>query len=87
MKTCTKCGITRPHNQFHKDSTASDGCYQHSKGCKNAAQRVNDPAFLQRLARAYQILLDAAREAEGECELEHAAEGPSTVPTEEQWLS
>ena len=87
MKSCTKCKLDKEYSEFHKDTTASDGYYQHCKDCNNAAQRVNDPAFLQRLARAYQILLDAARHAEGETELDHATERSSTPLREGQWLS
>ena len=37
MKTCTKCGETKPaHNQFFsRNSTSSDGWYSICKKCRN----------------------------------------------------
>ena len=40
MKTCTKCGETKPTTEFHKNSSKRDGLYCHCKLCSREA-RVN----------------------------------------------
>lgn len=40
MKTCTKCGETKPTTEFHKNSSKRDGLYYHCKLCSREA-RVN----------------------------------------------
>lgn len=40
MKTCAKCGETKPTTEFHKNSSKRDGLYCHCKSCSREA-RVN----------------------------------------------
>lgn len=37
LKICTKCGITKPTGDFHKDKQRSDGLRPSCKSCKKAA--------------------------------------------------
>ena len=40
MKTCTKCGETKPLSEFSADDAYKDGYQSHCKACKNAYQRA-----------------------------------------------
>ena len=40
MKTCTKCGETKPLSEFSADDAYKDGYLSHCKACKNAYQRA-----------------------------------------------
>ena len=33
MKTCSKCGIEKPFEDYFKDKRAKDGSYSHCKEC------------------------------------------------------
>ena len=41
MKRCTKCGETKPLDQFNR--VGSDGRYCQCRGCVNATQRARSP--------------------------------------------
>lgn len=38
MKTCTKCKVTRPREEFRKQPQNKDGLQSHCKFCQNAAK-------------------------------------------------
>ena len=40
MKTCTKCGETKPLSEFSADDAYKAGYQSHCKACKNAYQRA-----------------------------------------------
>ena len=53
MKTCTKCGETKPLSEFSADDAYKDGYQSHCKACKNAYARARYAANREReLARA-----------------------------------
>ena len=41
MKTCTKCGATKPVAEYHKDRTHSDGLRSSCKLCVSAYMKTN----------------------------------------------
>lgn len=50
-KKCTKCNITKSHDQFHKDKNGLHGVYYCCKKCKNFEQRIrkantNNPVLI-----------------------------------------
>ena len=49
MKTCTKCGDTKPLDGFGKDAHKSDGLCSHCKACKNAASKSWQSANTERV--------------------------------------
>ena len=52
MKTCTKCGETKPLSDFSADDAYKDGYQSHCKACKNAYARARYAANREReLAR------------------------------------
>jgi hypothetical protein len=52
MKTCTKCKIEKPLNEFYKENRAKDGLKYH---CKSCHKRYNKKGDLKRL---YNITLE-----------------------------
>lgn len=55
-KQCTKCGETKPLDQFHRDKKKLDGRYARCKTCKNASRdlyrKPTDPEYSARWAAA-----------------------------------
>ena len=48
MKTCTKCGVEQPKENFHKHSRAKDGLQSWCKSCKaKIAEEYNDRPDIQ----------------------------------------
>ena len=41
MKTCTKCGITKPDNDFRVNGKMSDGLHSYCKTCSNRATELS----------------------------------------------
>lgn len=41
MKTCTKCGETKPLSEFSADKSKQDGLHTQCKSCRSAADRLN----------------------------------------------
>lgn len=38
-KTCTRCGETKPRNEFHKDKTKKDGLHVWCRECRNESDK------------------------------------------------
>ena len=56
MKTCSKCGETKPRTEFHKASGKKDGLRSRCKQCVNtdaAAYRLENPDALKKTHAAY----------------------------------
>ena len=41
MRTCTKCGVTKPLDEFHKSKTGKDGVQSRCKECRNVGRQRN----------------------------------------------
>ena len=56
MKTCTKCGESKPISEYHKDKSAKDGLYTQCKLCVNArtaAYREKNPGIRKAYSSVY----------------------------------
>ena len=54
MKTCTKCGETKPLDGFHKRKSSKDGKQPKCKACIKAYQQSNKKAMAERARKYYQ---------------------------------
>jgi hypothetical protein len=52
QRTCSKCGETKPHSEFYKQSGCRDGIHPHCKACKRTAARASRAANIDKV-RAY----------------------------------
>lgn len=52
MRRCTKCGESKPHNEFHRHKRSSDGRQAHCKTCRKAHRTANRDAIAEK-QRAY----------------------------------
>lgn len=41
-KVCTKCGVDKPHDQYHRHKASQDGLKSACKVCRNAENRAHD---------------------------------------------
>ena len=62
MKTCRKCGETKPLTEFYKKSSAKDGHANHCKSCVKKYQQENKEAINERYKQYYQKNKEAIAE-------------------------
>ena len=62
MKTCTKCGETKPFAEFHKQTSKKDGYRSQCKSCRKQYRQENREAIRERDRRYHQENKEAVNE-------------------------
>ncbi len=62
MKTCTKCGETKPFTEFYKHKISKDGYRSQCKSCRKQYRQENREAINERERRHYQENKEAIKE-------------------------
>jgi len=79
MKTCTKCGETKPFAEFNKDRNKKDGHRSQCKSCRKQYCQENREAINERYKRWHQENKEAVNERNRRYQEERKANQPGCV--------
>lgn len=65
MKTCTRCKVEKPQDDFYKDKRRKDGLYSYCKSCKNDIKKAYRRSLEGYLREKYHQIKRRVGKAEG----------------------
>ena len=79
MKACTKCGVEKSFDLFHKDKTRHDGLRSCCKGCVSSYMAQNHVKNRARIVAKVTVWVAENRERHNKKCLQWAKDNPATV--------